>query len=129
MVDILPWTTALPLKNLRVRPLPRVVGVVKLQSNPFEHDNTPNGGEVRSEINGSTRNGRRASNSPPTKGLAQTVAEARNEGAACVWIADNETVGTMCGYRMIWWSSLLLVYRGPHEPSHHVIDFCLVHWS
>ncbi|GFW85898.1 uncharacterized protein TNCV_1967091 [Trichonephila clavipes] len=49
--------------------------------------------------------------------MVRTETEVHSEGSVCVWMMDNETVGAMCAYPMMWWSS-----GGPPEPCHRVMD-------
>ena len=52
---------------------------------------------------GSTRNGRRDTRCLSARRLAMVREDtgARSEGAACVWIADNEAVGSKCACRTV----------------------------
>ncbi|GFW32792.1 hypothetical protein TNCV_1773611 [Trichonephila clavipes] len=49
--------------------------------------------------------------------MVLTDAEARNVGAACVWMVDNETVGSMRAIRIMRRSPRLVVCRVRPEPG------------
>ncbi|GFS60806.1 hypothetical protein TNCV_2001931 [Trichonephila clavipes] len=80
---------------------------------------------------GSTRNGHLDTRCPSARRLAvvQEYIRARREGAACVWTADNEAVGSTHACRMTFQSSQVSISQMPPEPGHRVTDLFFIHWS
>ncbi|GFV51929.1 hypothetical protein TNCV_1322821 [Trichonephila clavipes] len=83
------------------------------------------------DVYGSIRNGHRDSNSSSARHLAmaRTDTEAFSEGAACVWMTYNKTVGAMRAFRMMERFSRLFVCRGCPKRGRCVPNLCLFHWS
>ena len=79
------------------------------------------------DVNDNAYNGYHNTNCPSARQLAmvQTDREAHNEGVACVWMAENETFGSM--YACSLSSSRLSICRERPQPGHCVTDLSPVH--
>lgn len=80
-------------------------------------------------VNGSTRNGRRETKCPSARRLEMVLAETGtcNDGATCLWMVDNEEVGSIrtvggSDGLVYWWFvegvlSPVAVCEYPHSPT------------